>query len=214
MHRKILLSIAIDVMLLQWAGVSAQESFSAKKKFEIKASYTIQRPIYSVTSPFDFIVFGKDNRFRNAINMGARYYPFEKSYAEYQLSYSQEGGGYKEQFTNANYMKNSLFWGHSSDHSRRLIFEIYTGVEMNIFLNARFRNAGNSEMDNVNSYFNKLNVSVPIGIGLKTKISGKTFLSLSTFFSVNVNNSIHSDNLDVYQVIVPSLKIGISKFIH
>lgn len=200
-------------MLLQWSGASAQEGFSVKKKVEVKASYSIQRPIYSVTSPLDFFVFGKDNRYRNAINMGARYYPFEKWFAEYQLSYSQEGGGYKEQFTNANYMKNSLFWGHSSDHSRRLILEIYSGVEMNVFLNARFKNAGNSEMENVNSYFNKLNVSVPIGMGLKTKISDKTFLSLSTSFSVSLNNSIHSDNLDVYQVIVPSFKIGISQFI-
>ena len=201
-------------ILFQITNIFAQDSISVKKKFEVKTSYILQRPFYSVNSPIDLFLFRRDYRLRSALSFSVRYFPFERWYAEYQLSYSQEGAGYNEQFTNANYEKNSLFLGYSSKYKHRIIFEIYTGFEMNVFLNAKFKNKKSQEKENVSSYFNRLNYSIPLGVGFKTKISNKLYLSFSTFVSMGISNSVNKDYLKAYQVIFPSMKIGISKFIN
>ena len=85
---------------------------------------------------------------------------------------------------------------------------------MNVFLNAKFKNKKSQEKENVSSYFNRLNYSIPLGVGFKTKISNKLYLSFSTFVSMGISNSVNKDYLKAYQVIFPSMKIGISKFIN
>jgi len=194
------------------SNVFAQEI--TKNHFELSLKYAIQKPFYSVTSPIDIIAVSHDNRYRSRLSLGCRFYVFNKWFAEYNLAYSQEGGGYNAQYTNTNYLKNGINIGFSSNHNRRLIFELYTGVDLNLLLNSKFVNKETDFSENVTNFNNRFVVSFPfLGTGFKTKIYEQTFVSVHTFLSMSKYNVSSEENTMVSQVIIPAFQIGISKFL-
>jgi len=92
--------------------IFAQDSvFFPKNKIEMCLNYAIQRPFYSMTIPTDIFELPHYTRYRNRIGVGLKYYVLKKWFLEYQTAYSQEGGGFKAQYTNANYWKNNVYVG-------------------------------------------------------------------------------------------------------
>lgn len=193
---------------------NAQDSANtAPCKAEFGLLYAIQKPFYSVTNPTDIVLLKHDNRYRNRIGLSLKYYPLKKWFVEYQTAYSQEGGGYKQQKTNANYWKNSIFFGYSTKHKKKLILDIFSGVDFNIFLNSNFINTANDTKLNLSNYYKKSNISYTFGFGLKTKINKSHYLRLSTFFSVSNSNISNQPNIIQRQIIAPAYQLSFTKFI-
>lgn len=212
MKKSILPAILLSFMTLQ---MFAQENLIiAKNHFEVSIKYAIQRPFYSVSSPVDIVAFSHANRYRSRLGVGCKYYVFEKWYLEYNLAFSQEGGGFKNQFTNTNYFKNGIIIGFSTNQNRRLIFDIYTGFDLNILLNSKFKNKLTGISENVTDYHNRFVFSFPVlGMGLKTKIHENIFLSAQTYVSMTNYQVSKEENTNVSQLVFPAFQISLSKFL-
>jgi len=212
MKRKI--SISFILLFLTLITFAQENSIIAKNHWEVSLEYSIQRPFYSVTSPIDIVAIPRESRYRNRFGVGCRYYVFEKWFLEYNLAYSQEGGGYKKLFTNTNYLKNGINVGFSTDQNRRLVFNLFTGFDLNFLLNSKFKNQFTGEIEIVTNYHKNFTISFPVlGMGLKTKIYKNIFLSAQTCFSMTNYRVSNENNTNVSQVIFPAFQISLSKFI-
>ena len=196
-------------------SLSAQNEMRVfKNNFEFSLKYALQRPYYSVSNFFDIIAFSHDKRYRSRISIGCRYYFFEKWFTEYLLAYSQDGGGFTNQFTNANYLKNSIYIGFASNQNKKIIFDIYTGLDFNCLINSCFVNKTSGFSENVNKLYNRFSIHFPvIGTGFKTKIFTNTFFSIQTYLSLSNYQISNQQNTKVMQVIFPAFQVSISKFI-
>lgn len=190
----------------------AQEEFSAKNKFEISLTHSLQRP-FMAGNIADLLYTKRSLRMRNSFGLGVRYYAFEKWFLAYQLSYSQEGGGYREAPTNLNFFKNGFHIGYSAKQSRKVIFEIFTGLEWNVVLSAKHQNAETVKKEKVENYFKPTYIGVPLGIGLKTKIANNTYASMHTIGSIGLSNLSDVNTTKTYQFISPGFRFNVSKFI-
>jgi len=206
--------LSIVLLLLINTKIFAQDNiFLSKYKFEVSSNFAIQRPIYSLTTPIDIVALPHQARYRSRIGVGLKYYVFNKWFVEYQTAYSQEGGGFKEQNTNANYWKNCIYVGFCSNQNRKIIFDIYTGMDFNILLNALFRNTVINKSENVSDYYNRFGTSFPVlGMGFKTKIHENLFVKVSTFLSLTNYRISAEEYTNVSQVIFPAFQISLSKF--
>ena len=201
-----------DILFSQTDSIAKDKEMQSKHKFEIQCIYSLQRPYYSITDITD-IGLPKQYRYRSAFGFGIRYYVFTKWYSEFNTSFSQEGGGFKEQHTNANYLKNSINIGFSSKHSRKIIFDFNTGISQNILINAKFINTINGTKENISNYFNNTFISFPLSIGLKTKIADNTYITLATFLNMSLYKVSSESDIKVAQLIIPAFRISISKFL-
>jgi len=193
----------------------AQESGSFKRKIEVRLMAPLLSPQYE-SSGQSFVakeVYGT-NRYRIGAALGLRYYCANRWYAEYRLGFSPEGGGYRQQYTNANYLKNSLLVGYSARHRHRLIFELFTGIEANRLLRATFHPAQGEAPTNVSSFFRKAYVSIPVGIGLKTKVAKDTWLSLQPYASISISPVTTESYANAYQAVFPAFTVSVSKTIN
>lgn len=182
-----------------------------KKGVELKAHYTLQRPFYSVNVPLDIVALPKDWRLRSTVGLDARYYLEERWFATYGLSYSQQGGSYKEQYTNASYLKNGIYFGFSEKHHRKLILEIYTGLESNLLLSAKFKTRNKKE--NVKEYFSSHYFSIPLGIGIKTLVAKSFYLTFDASAHFGSYKVSSQEFISAAQIVFPAFRFGISKFI-
>jgi hypothetical protein len=206
---------SISLLLLINTVIFAQDSiFFPMHKFEVSLNYAIQRPFYSITTPLDIIALPHLERYRSRIGVGSEYYVFNELFIEYQTAYSQEGGGFKEQYTNANYWKNGIYVGFCSNQNRKVIFNIYTGADLNILLNAKFKNAVIHKTENVSGYFNRFVISFPVlGVGFKTRIYENLFLKIQTCLSMTNYRISTEKYTNVSQVIFPAFQISLSEFL-
>jgi hypothetical protein len=78
-----------------------------------------------------------------------RYYVFTIWFVECQISYLQEGGGPKKQYTMSDDGKNNVYVGYCSNQNRRIIVDFYTGFDFNLLLNAEIRNNKLDKADNL-----------------------------------------------------------------
>ncbi len=212
MHNAKSISLTALLFCLMSFHTVAQEDFSAKNKFEISLTHSLQRPF--LTGGIAELVHTKRSfRMRNSSGLGMRYYAFEKWFLAYQLAYSQEGGGYKEAPTHLNFLKNGFHIGYSAKQNRKVIFEIFTGIEWNVLLSAKHQNAETGNTEKVDAYFEPTYIDIPLGIGLKTKIAKDTYASIQTMGSVGLSNlsNVHTSN--TYQFVSPAFRFTVSKFI-
>jgi len=205
--------VAVLVLYFSMVGgrLHAQGAFQTRHRFEAHVAVAAQRPYYANSTKLSGFIF-KEYRYRVAGEVGVRYYVFKKWYAEYQLAYSPEGGGLAEQHTNANYLKNSLLLGFSARHSRRIIFNIYTGINTNLLLGARFH-ALNGTVEQVKDYYRSTYFGIPLGLGLKTKVGEVGYVALGTFISMSRSSVSRNDNISSIQVVSPAFKLTFSKFL-
>jgi hypothetical protein len=203
------------IMIIQPLIIHCQEnSITARNHFEVSIKYSLQRPFYSVTNPIDIVAFSHETRYRSRLGIGCRYYVFENWFSEFNLAYSQEGGGFKNQFTNTNYLKNGMNIGFSTAQNRRIVFDIYTGFDLGMLLCSKLKNQFTDESENVKNYHKRFSVSFPVlGAGFKTEIYENTFLSAQTYFSMTNYRVSTEENTTVSQVIFPAFQISLSRFL-
>jgi len=215
MTRKILTYIGLLLFAATNTNIFAQDSiFVSKHKFEVGLNYAIQQPYYSLTTPADIIEIPHQSRYRSRIGADIKYYVFNKWFFEFQTALSQEGGGFKEQYTNANYWKNGIYVGFCSNHNRRIIFDIYTGLDFNLLLNAKFKNNILDKSENVSDYYNRFVKSFPVfGLGLKTKIHDNLFIRAGVITSITDYKISPEENTYVSQVIFPAFQISLTRYL-
>lgn len=190
--------------------VFAQDVDFARNRVELRLSYTLQRP-FTAPSPSSLVYVRQEYRWRQGLGVGLRYYPSNHLFAEYHLSFSPEGGGYKQEFTNVDYLKNSFLIGYSSRHARSVIVDVFTGVDYNIRLGATLKNTVNGQSESVSDYFRKTHLSVPFGIGLKTNVGSNLLLGVQSFVSVSQNVSTEP-SARATQFILPAFRFTASTF--
>lgn len=198
------------LMIAGWEKTNAQDVFLAGKKFELKLLYALQRPHYSLTDQMDLFKKNPESSYRNRFGLGLRNYVFEKWFFEYESSISQEGGNYDLEHTDANYWKNSLLIGHNSYHRAKVVFDLFTGVEINSFLKSGKNDNHNNE--NTDAFYTGAYFSFPVGFGVKTKLLEKTFVGASTFISIG---KYKMDNLvsgKISQIVSPAFQLGVTRF--
>ncbi len=205
--------ISLSLLVLWSFTLHAQEEDPLKRKIEVGITYTLHRPFYSVNNPLDIVALPKAWRMRNALRISARYYPFEHWFVEASTGYSQEGGGYAQQHTNANYWKNGLYLGYSAKHHRKVIFETYTGIESSVLMSAKFKDKNSKTVENVRPFFRNTYTSIPFGIGLKTPLNNDTFLTLRTSGQLGMYEADSQTFIKAAQIIFPSFQVSVSKFI-
>lgn len=206
----LLLSLVIALLYGSVVPVFAQEFDFARNRVELRFSYTLQRP-FTAPSPTSLVYVKQDYRWRQGLGIGLRYYPSNHLFAEYHLSFSPEGGGYKQQFTNADYLKNSFLIGYSTRHSRSIIFDVFTGIDYNVRLGATLKNTASGQSESVSNYFRKTHLSVPFGIGLKTSVGSNLLLGVQSFVSVSQNVSAEPSARGT-QFILPAFRFTASTF--
>jgi len=212
MNKTILHSTLLVILILFPFSLKAQTDFISKRKFEISLIYAAQCPLYSVNTPSD-LSLSQDTRYRSRFGFGLIYYPYRRWYVEYSPSYSQEGGGYTERKTNADYFAHSFLLGFSTLPSNKIIFNMFCGIEMNFLLTARLINVHSKLTEDVTEYFNRFSISFPIGLGVKTRIVGNYYFGCQTFVSFSPYTISKESYLRASQIIFPAFQFSISKFI-
>lgn len=201
--------ILINLICLSMLG--GQEPLVSTHNFEIKGIYGIQRPFYSVNGPLDLLLLSRDTRWRSRIGLGVCYFVFKKWHAGLNTFYSQEGGGYENQFTNASYWKNSFLVGFNSNYKKKVIFELNTGVDLNLLLAARLKNKVSHANENVTGYFKPWSISFPIETGLKTRISGRTYVGLHFLLEIGGSQVDSESFIKVAQYDFPVFQVCLSR---
>ncbi len=191
--------------------VFAQEFDLAHNRFELRFSYTLQRP-FTAPSPTSLVFVRQEYRWRQGLGIGIRYYATNHFFTEYHLAFSPEGGGNKQQFTNADYLKNSFLIGYSSRHTNKVMVDVFTGLDYNVRLAATLKNTVNGQSESVNAYFRKSHLSIPLGIGLKTSIGTNLLVGVQSFVSVSQNVSAEP-SARATQFILPGFRFTASTFL-
>ncbi len=201
----------IALICLTTVLACAQETNLVKNRFELRLAYTLQRPFY--TPKIGALLYVKnDFRLRHAADFSVRYYIFERFFTAYQIGYSLQGGGYRAQHTNANYLTNTLLIGTNASHTRKVVFETSIGLTFNTLLSAQFQNTTISSREIANSYFHKHHLSVPIALGLKSKMGTDTWLGVQTSGSLSRNVSAETTT-EALQLVFPAFTIYFTKMI-
>lgn len=206
--------IFIVILMLYLENSYAQDAKSIKGKIEVKVMVSIQNPRYasSFRSLFADYVYGKA-RYRTGLGVGLRYYLTNQWYSEYRLAYSPEGGGYQQQHTNLNILKNTVLFGHSAKHTYRLMFDFYTGIDVNTLLTARFKAAGTTKTESVAEFYKRVSFSLPVGIGFKSKITQDVWLSLQAYGSLSLDPVTTQSYAKTSQVLLPGVNLSVSKLL-
>jgi hypothetical protein len=101
MNKTILYLYIMIFVILFPITLFAQKDTTNISKTEISLRYSLQCPLYSVNTAQD-LTLSQDTRYRSRFSIGIRYYVSKRWYTEFSPAFSQEGGGYKKQKTNAN----------------------------------------------------------------------------------------------------------------
>lgn len=202
------------ILIIPYDSVIAKEgSDSSDVKYkEISVGYTLQCPVYSVNTPLD-LGLSQDMVYRSRISAGLKYYLTNKWHIDYAASFSQEGGGFKQQRTNANYLKNTICLGYSTRHSRRIVFSLFGGIDANMLINAHNINDYTKEREDISDFFYRLNLNYTAGLGFKTRIVRDLYFNFKTFISISPYNISRESYIKVSQVIFPAFQFSISKFL-
>lgn len=195
-------------LLFAVTSLFANEITSSKNKFESGIVYCFHRPFYSVSHPLD-IAFPKENKYRNNLGVVLRYYVFNNWFTEFGSSYSQQGGGIKPIYTKANYWKNGIHLGYSTDHHRRLMFETFVGIESNTLLSAKMINKVNGDKENVKDYYNYHFIGTQAGVGIKVRLNDQYFLGMLS--SLGMSDYKVAKYINVSQVVFPMFQVKITK---
>ncbi len=182
-------------------------------KAEICVNYALQCPLYSVNLISD-LALSQDTRYRSRIGASLNYFFKRRWYTGYSIAYSQEGGSHHALPTNADYLKHTFKTGFSTLHSRRLIFTLYGGIDLNLLISAKYINSYTGEKENVSALYNRFHISYPIGLGLKTKLPGHFFVSFHSFISISPYSVSDVSSIDAAQFIFPAFQISLSKFLN
>ncbi|RIV27418.1 hypothetical protein DYU11_03685 [Fibrisoma montanum] len=211
--KRILLLVTLIAALLYGAAlpVFAQENDLARHRVELRFSYTMQRP-FAAPTPTSLLYVRQAYRWRQGLGIGLRYYATGHLFTEYHLSFSPEGNGSNQQFTNVNYLKNSFLIGYSSRHTNQVMVDVFTGIDYNVRLGARLKNTVSGQSEPVSSYFRKTVLSLPLGVGLKTTIGSNLLVGVQSFVSVSQNVSAQS-SARTTQFIVPAFRLTASTFL-
>ncbi len=204
----------VGCLLVLVSIVTYGQDFPVKKSTELKIHYSLQRPFYSVNLPLDIVALPKDWRMRHALGIDARYYLGRCVFVTLGTSYSQEGGGYSQQRTNANYWKNAIHFGYSAKHRRKIIFEVYTGLEHRSLIKARFIDKNNRTSESIKAYLSNSFFSLPIGMGFKTKATESFYLTLDISAHFGTYDASSQDFINSAQIVLPAFRFGLSKFIN
>lgn len=210
MTTKLCLLLLFTVMCLTTFTVNAQKISSFKNKFEISGAYTLQRPFISQGEP-QFFITAKTYRWRSAINVGINYHIFNRLFTAYQLGFSQQGGGFSSQYTNLNYLKNTILLGYNSKPTNRVIFELSTGVSFNHLISANYYEKEIKQ--NAKYYFATNSRGLPINMGIKTRIKPNLFLGINSMFEFGTTPASKNTYPEKISIISPALKLSVSKFI-
>lgn len=200
------------LMATAWC-MEAQEVVDVKNKIEVEAYYILQRPFYSVNNPIDILALPKDWRMRSAMELAGRYYLFNKIFVRVSAGFSQEGGGYKQRFTNADYLKSSIQLGYSSSHSKRMIFEASIGYETALLLGATFKDQNLGTEENVRAYLTSSYSGIPISLGLKTRLGKGLFARFGLSAHLGAYEVSDQSYISTAQIVSPAFRLGISKVI-
>jgi hypothetical protein len=93
------------------------------------------------------------------------------------------------------------------------VFNIYCGIEANVLLNANLINTYTNEKTDVSDYYNRFNLSYPIGLGFKATVYNDFYLNLHTFISFSPYSISNESYINVSQIVFPAFQISISKFL-
>jgi hypothetical protein len=206
----LLVSLIFALLCGSIVPVFAQDFDFARHRVELRFSYTLQRP-FTAPSPSSLVYVRQEYRWRQGLGAGLRYYATKHLFAEYHLSFSPEGGGYKQQFTNVDYLKNSFLIGYSSRHTNKVMVDVFTGIDYNVRLAATLKNTVNGQSESVSNDFQKTHLSVPLGIGLKTNLGNNLILGVQSF--VSVSQDVSADpSARATQFILPAFRFTASTF--
>jgi hypothetical protein len=150
-------------------------------------------------------------RLRMAQGVGVAYHPHNRWSIAADLIYSMQGGGFKERKTNLNYFKIPVMIGYNARNSRKLIFNMQAGIDVNFLASAKLKYQ-DGETEDIGKYLNKLSLGVPFAIGWKFRLS-KFYLINSQVYANTDFTSISSTNqsFKVSNYIMPGIRFSIDQ---
>lgn len=207
----------IALMLLCLAPVvKGQHDDSMKdgyiySKVELGLNVHLSSPKFSHGHPIDFGLSPSGSRYRVGASGFGRYYLLKRFYTEFQLAYSPEGGGYESiRHTNINYIRSNFLIGYSALEKRKVRFDIHAGYSLGRLVNARTSDELLRADANVSAWFNPWQSALLMGSGVKVKVDHQHLINLNIGISSSLGSILKTEPI-VYQVIVPSFSLGLSR---
>ena len=180
-------------------------------KLELRIAVGLQRPkLISQYNPADLLVVKDPMRFRPQMALGLRYYPLKHWWVAYQVGWAQQGSSRPYQYTTIQNLQNSLLFGFSARHSRRVVFEAFTGIGGNLLLSAAYHSTG-EESIRASSYLRRFTWYLPIGLGLKTQVRPDTYLGIQSQMEFGLRNLSRGTAASAYQLSLPAFNLTLSK---
>ncbi|NJN25319.1 MAG: hypothetical protein HC819_04745 [Cyclobacteriaceae bacterium] len=210
------ISIIIIILLCLAPVVKGQQGDSTKDEYiftkvELGLYLLLNSPKFSHGHPIDFGFSPSGSRFRVGVSCFGRYYLLKRFYAELQLAYSPEGGGYKSiRQTNVNYINSNFLIGYAAFERQRLRFDIHLGYSLGRLINAKTSDELFVSDENVSAWFNSWQSGLLIGSGIKVKVDKLHLINLNIGLSSTLGSVIKTEPI-VYQVVVPSFSLGVSR---
>ncbi len=185
---------------------------SAQNKIEAGPIISLQSPKFLNESLLD-ITSSKYFRIRPSIGGFARYYMGRHFYTEYNLSYSFEGGGFKQRKTNLDFIRNEIFIGYTTLIEKRNSFSFKIGYTYCILTNAKLIDEHAGTKDDVSEYIQSYYNSFPIALNYKRQIKDNLFLNINMIAQLISKTVMEDSPLHSGQILLPKLELGVSKLI-
>ena len=201
----------IKLIIIVIGVISFTTSLEAQEKFEIGAKICLQTPKFWNGSFMD-VTTARFRRYRPAFGVYTKYHLNKVFFAEYDLDFSWEGGGFDKRRTNLTFVKNTLFIGVSTNVYKANSFNFKIGAAQNTLLSAKMDDRFNDTKSNVSQYFNTSSLSFPFSVGYVRKINESYTIGLNTYFQI-LSGPLSTQKHIGYTQTLQRLEIKVSKFI-
>jgi hypothetical protein len=197
----------IILFLLHFTAFSQEVT---KPKYETGITFGINSPAFLNDYAIDYLI-PKDFRVRPLVGAFARYYLTNRLFADYQIAYSGEGGGFSNRKTNLDYLKNQLTFAYTTKHHRKNVFYFGINYNANFLLSAKYIDKINGAKYNIIQYYKRFYQGFGFSFGLKKRIGNTDFLQfnfVNQIFSSDLNLAEHHTSR---QLLFPAFQISYSR---
>ncbi|HEY0053853.1 MAG TPA: outer membrane beta-barrel protein [Pedobacter sp.] len=151
------------------------------------------------------------SRLRMAQGIGVVYHLHRRWSVAADIIYSMQGGGYKERKTNLNYFKIPVTIGYNARNSRKLVFNMQTGIDVNFLASAKLKYQ-DGQVEDIGKYLSKVSLGVPFSIGWKFKLSKSYLMNTQVYANTDFTSISKTDqSFKVNNYILPGIRFSVDQ---
>jgi hypothetical protein len=195
--------LLIIVALLS-ASINMNSQQAYEPVFETAVSIGLNAPRFMNDHPIDFLI-PKDYRFRPRVGISLRYYPKTRFFAEYQLAFSPEGGGYKAAPTNLQFVKNSFSIGFDLLPKKETDWYLGVSYSLNGLINGKY------EGNQIRDYYKAAYQGAALFSSVKTHLENTGYIEARLKAQLYSSDMLKAGHIKSRQLLLPVFEIAYGK---